>query len=332
MPPKLSYAQIMSQLQGGSISSLYFAMGSDYYLYRKFLGELQSAFKNRFGPNASLVQRWGVDLKIATDVSNLLGGGGLFSSATLILLHEIQDSGNGVKTKLTELLGKLPADTVVLAHYSISDFRKAKWLDSMQTMAQVVPVSSPEASQLPGLVGKMASQRDLQLDKAGIYRLIELSHGELAIIDNELEKISLYIDDTTTLIGSELVDQVTGAIENAQVSQFIEAIFNRNRKMAVQALVEIEHQGKEGLPYLVAMLYNCLTQLMALSEPPEARKTINQGSTSGWVLQKLGPVSKNYSMQELQYATRELATLDLQFRLGSSDTLSSFTEWVSKVV
>jgi len=332
MSPKFTYGQVISKLQAGSISGFYFAMGSDYYLYRKFLTEFQSAFKQRFGENANLVQRWGAELKQATDVSNLLGGGGLFSSASLIMLHEIQDSGTAVKTKLAELLGHLPEDTVVLAHYSVSDFRKAKWLEAIQKVAQVVSMSSPDASQLPALVGKMATQRDLKIDDAGIYRLIELSSGELAIIDNELEKITLYIDDVSVPVGRDIVDQVAGDIENAHASQFIDAIFNRDRRVAIQTLVEIDHQGKEGLPYLVSLLYNCLIQLMALREPPEARRTISQGATSGYFLSKMGPVSKNYTLEELQDATRALANLDLRFRLGSMDTLTAFTEWVSKVV
>lgn len=332
MSPKLSYGQVISQLQQGSISGLYFVMGSDYYLYRKFLTEFHSAFKQRFGENANLVQRWGADLKQATDVSNLLGGGGLFSSASLIMLHEIQDSGTAVKTKLAEMLGNLSEDTVVLAHYSVSDFRKAKWLDAIQGVSQVVSMTSPESSQLPGLVGKMATQRNLKIDEAGIYRLIELSSGELAIIDNELEKITLFIENVDVPINREIVDQVAGDIENAHASQFIDAIFKRDRQVAIQTLVEIDHQGKEGLPYLVSLLYNCLIQLMALRESPEARKTISQGATSWYFLNKLGPVSKNYTLEELQDATRALANLDLRFRLGSMDTLTGFTEWVSKVV
>ena len=327
-----SYAKVISELQDGRISGLYFAMGSDYYLYRKFLGKFQAAFKKRFGEHADLVQRWGVDLKADTDVSNLLGGGGLFSSASLIMLHEIQGAAKGVKTKLAEMLSKVPEDTVVLAHYSVSDYRKAKWLTDMQNVAQIVPVSRPEATQLPGLVGRMATQRNLNMDEAGIYRLIELSSGELAIIDNELEKISLYIDDEAETIDRAMVNRVVGAIENAQVSQFIDAVFSRDRRTATQTLVEIDHQGKHGLPYLVVMLYHGLIQLMALREPPEARKMINQGITSWYFLSKLNSVSNNYTMAELQDATRELAMLDLKFRLGSMNTLSAFSEWVSKVV
>lgn len=327
-----TYTQILSQLQQGNISGLYFAKGSDHYLYRKFLLEFQTAFHKRYGENASIVQRWGADLKQATDVSNLLGGGGLFSSASLIMLHEIQDAGTGVKTKLAGILGNLPEDTVVLAHYSVSDFRRAKWLEAIQGIAQVVSIASPESSQLPALVEKMTTQRNLVIDEDGIFRLIELSSGELAVIDNELEKLTLFLDDTSVPIDRGIVDQVAGAIENAQASQFIDAVFKRDRILAVQTLVEIDHQGKEGLPYLVSLLYNCLIQLMALQETPEARKTIGQGATSWFFLSKLGAVSKNYSLTELQYATGELAKLDLNFRLGSTDTLSTFTEWVSKVV
>ncbi|NQV29770.1 MAG: DNA polymerase III subunit delta [Candidatus Marinimicrobia bacterium] len=328
----MSYRQILANLNEGKIAPLYFASGADHYLYREFVGALRSAFQKRYGGNADLVQRWGADLKSAPDVSSLLGGGGLFSTASLIMLHEIQDAGAGVKTKLAELLGDLPPDTVVLVHYSVSDFRKAKWLDAMHHISQVVALTSPDGSRLPAMVVTMAQQRELKLNEEAIYRLIELSSGELAIIDNELEKLSLYLDEHEHIVSRNLVDRVAGAIENAHVSQFIDAIFSRDRGLAVQTLIEINHQGKEGLPYLVAMLYNGLIQLMALRETPEARKTISQGATSGYFLNKMGSVSKNYTMDELQKATRSLADLDLKFRLGSMDTLTAFTQWVSLVV
>ncbi|MCF6237494.1 MAG: DNA polymerase III subunit delta [Candidatus Marinimicrobia bacterium] len=326
------YTQIITDLHQGKLATFYFAKGSDFYLYRQFVTELRSAFRSRFGDNAEYVQRWGVDLKAAADVSSLIGGGSLFSSASLVVLHEIQDAGVTVKTNLAKLLEKLAPDTIVLAHYSVSDYRKAKWLTAVQDMAQVVALHSPETRALPGFVTNMASQYGLDLDESAIYRLIELSRGELAIIDNELEKLALFLNDPAQTIGRELVNQVAGAVENAQVGQFVEALSNRDRETAIHTLVEIHHQGKEGLPYLVAVLYNRLIQLMALRETPDARKAIGQGITSYYFLKDLQSVSGKYSMAELQKATRELAILDLQFRLGSLDMLAAFSSWVSKVV
>ncbi len=327
-----NYSRIISDLKDGKLAPIYFAMGSDYYLYQQFIAALKLAFKSRFGDNADLVQRWGTDLKAVTDITAVLGGGGLFSTASLVMLHEIQDSGTTVKTNLSSLLGKLPPDTIILAHYSISDFRRAKWLDAMQNIAQVVPLSSPSTTVMPGIVGQIAAGHKLKLDDEAIYRLIELSSGELAIIDNELEKLSLYITNPDETIKRNIVDQVAGSVENAQVAQFIEAVSNRDRKHAIQTLVEIHHQGKEGLPFVVAMLYNRLIQLMALNEPLEARKSIGQGTTSYFFLKQLEPVARNYQLAELQKATRRLAELDLQFRLGSVDMLSAFSKWVSEVV
>ncbi len=326
------YHRILADLENGKIAPLYFAMGSDYYLYRQFVKRLSTAFRTRFGENAGFTQRWGADLKAVTDVSTLLGGGGLFSSATLIMLHEIQDSGAQVKTKLSQLLGNLPPDTVVLVHYSISDYRRAKWLDAMQNISQVVGLQSPEGSALSSMVAHIAEHHKVRINEAGIYRLIELSSGELAIIDNEIEKLSLYLDDPTFTIDQDLVDKVAGAVENAQVNQLIDAFSKRDRQSAIHILVQINHQGKEGLPYLVAMLYNRLTQLMALQENPEARKSIGQGATSYYFLKDLTAFGRNYTLPELQQATRALADLDIKFRLGSVDMLSAFTTWVSKVV
>ena len=124
--PYSVYSQIVADLSAGKLAPLYFAMGSDYYLYRRFMSSLQAAFKSKYGSNSDLVQRWGSDLKTASDVSLLMGGGGLFSSASLVLLHEIQDAGKSVKTNLSDMLGNAPGDTTVLAHYSISDYRRMK--------------------------------------------------------------------------------------------------------------------------------------------------------------------------------------------------------------
>lgn len=331
-PTYSDYQRILGELKAGQLKPFYFCMGADHFLYRQFLSELRAAFTLKHGDQASIVQRWGVDLKEVSHVSSLMGGGGLFSTASLVMLHEIQDSSRSVKPKLAELLSNPPADTIVMAHYSLDESRKAKWIDNLNKAAVSVPLTRPEIRALPPLVEQIASSRGLQLDQQALLRLIELSSGELAIIENELEKISLFLPDGGGQVDQKLVNQVAGSVENAHVFQFIEAISHRDRETALRTLVEIHHQGKEGLPYLVAILYNRLTQLMALRETPEARKSINQASTSGYFLRQLSSVGNNYSLSELQSATRHLAELDLRFRLGSMDLLTSFSTWISKVV
>jgi len=262
----IEYTRVNNELEHGKIAPLYFASGSDFYLYKKFISTLQTAFKVKYGANADLQQRWGADLKVAADVSLLMSGGGLFSTASLVLIHEIQDSGKSVKTNLSNILNSLPADTVVLVHYSVSDFRQAKWLTDIKNIARVVPLSTPDSTALPSIVKEIASNYQVRLKEDAIFRLIEQTSSELAIIDNELEKLSIYLDDTSVEVGRDLIDQVSGSLENAQVSQFIDAVSIRDRKMAIQTLVEIHQRGKEGLPFLVSLLYRRLIQLMALHE------------------------------------------------------------------
>ena len=327
------YQRTLADLSTGAMQPLYFGQGSDYYLYQRFLKSLRSAFKAKYGPNGDLVQRWGVDLKSPADVMSLLGGGGLFSSASLILLHEIQDASSPVKTRLADMLSSLPPDTTVLVHYPQEEkWKPAKWLEALTHAGHKVSLNQPDLDELPPIVQELSGSYGLSMDPAATLRLIELSRGELAIIDNELEKITLYLAEDQRQVSREIVDTVAGSIENAQVAQFVEAVTRRDRKLAMQTLVEIQNQGKEGLPFLVTMLYGRLIQLMALRETPEARKTINREGTSQYVLNQLGALPKNYSLPELQKATQHLAELDIGFRLGSVDLLTSFSSWVTKVL
>lgn len=327
-----AFRHIITELDGGNLAPSYFASGSDYYLYQGFVKALKGAFSSKYGANADLVQRWGVELKSVPDVTTLLGGGGLFSSASLVMLHEIQGASTSVKTKLADLFRNLPPDTTVLIHYSAEEGRKAKWLDALQRVGQSVPLRQPAVAQLPGIVAEMARVKGLTMDQAAVLRLIELTSGELAIIHNEIEKIVLFLDEDQKHVSQQVVDTVAGSIENAHVYQFIDAVSRRDRESAMRTLIEIHHQGKEGLPFLVALMYNRLTQLMALQETPEARKSINRESTSAYFLRDLGSVARNYSLPELQMATRHLAELDIAFRLGSVDLLTSFSTWIAKVL
>ena len=316
----------------GNLETLYVVSGADYYLYQKFVLGLKQGFQQRHGTAGEIIQRWGTDLKVPADLTNLLGGGGLFSSASLILLHEVQGAAVGVKTQLSKILAKIPAETTVLVQYNLGDNRRAKWVNSLRSLGKEISLQAPEADQLPQVVRQMAEEYQLVMDESAVLRLIELGSGELSVIHNELEKFTLYLDDPATRINAELVDHVTGILENAQVDHFIAAVSRRDRELAIRTLTEIYHQGKAGLPYLVALLYNRLAQLMALQEPVEARKTIGQGMTSYYFLKDMGAFAHNYKMTELQQAVDLLADLDLRFRLGSMDMLAAFSAWLSRVV
>lgn len=327
-----TFQKILADLAKGEIKPVYLAKGDDYYLYRQFSIALRQAYQRKFGETAEIIQRWGADLKAAADLSFINSGGGLFSTASLIILNEIQDGGNSAKTVLHEVLGGVTGDTIILVHYAVSEFRRAKWLDNLASVAYTVPLQSPSASELPGFLEQMAKGYGLNLTDSAIRRLIELSSGELAIMDNELQKLELYLEEQGQEVTPDIIDDMAGSVENAQVTQFIEAFSTRDRTLAVRTLVEVSSRGKEGLPFIVSLLYNRLIQLMTLHEPIDVRKSIGQRTLSYYFLKDLNSVSRNYSMQELQEATKELAEIDYQFRLGSSDMLASMTAWTAKVM
>ncbi len=62
-----------------------------------------------------------------------------------------------------------------------------------------------------------------------------------------MEKLSLFLDDKPEKVEQALIDQVAGAVENAHVGQFVEALSARDRKGAIHTLVEIHHQGHAAL-------------------------------------------------------------------------------------
>lgn len=319
----------MSELTRSGIRPLYLFRGRETLLFDKFVAAAKAKFQEDHGSSGELLLRWGTDLKTVDDLQSLLVGGGLFSTARLIIVQNIEHCGQSLKKTFAEVVANIPEGTYLILRYEGDDRRKP-WLDRIQKRAHFVNIQPPNEGGMNRVINRLADLRELQISQGAIDQLIRLSGGDLNIIDQEIEKISLYLNGTETSVNEEHVSLISGLTEHARADDFLLAFDHRDRAAAVQALKEIARQGNESIPYLVVTIAYHITVMRLMKDPrqpgvrlPWVPKEVERQIAKGAAL---------YSSEELEDALMELAAIDRGTRLGTTEILTSFTEWLSKIL
>lgn len=325
------YTRSIQDLRKSGLKPLYLARGTEFLLFRKFSDAVVEKFREDQGAAGEIVQRWGPELREPNDLLPLISGGGLFNTASLLLIHGLENVGRGLKSDLHKYLSNLPPGTHVVAHYSGDNKRKA-WLTKIQDMAHLVMVEQPFDSEMHTIVNRLASIRDYQLQRGAAASLIQMSGGDLSIIDQELEKIALYLNGSETTITEAHVNELSGLTERSKADDLLVAIDARDRVGAMQALKEIARQGNEGIPFLVVVIGNHMTSLRLQKDGSALPKGVRAPFAPRAIQQRLPRAAGLYSEEELEQALLSLSSIDRGTRLGTEEILTSFTKWVSEVL
>ncbi len=325
------YSAAIKNLKSQGILPLYVVSGSEILLFQKFVEAVRTHFENTHGQAGEIVQRWGVELRNVDDFRALVGGGGLFSTATLLIVHNIENAGPGLKKSLAALVKDLPENTHVILRYE-GDWRKKDWLEKVKKLGRIINVETPFSSELRSIVVRLAAHRELTIQNSAVDHLIQISGGDLSIIDQEIEKISLYLNGAEANISEEHVNRLSGLTEHSRADDFLTAIDHRDRKAAIQALKEISRQGNESLPFLAVAFGNHMTRLRLMKDSSQDAKAYRMPYIRPQLQRRMAKAAGLYTEEELEAALLELARIDRGTRLGTEDILTSFTRWVSKVL
>ncbi len=325
-----TYTATLRQIVAGNLDQTYFLAGPERFMIRNFADRCITAFREKCGEDAVIYHRWGFELRDFDELEILAGGGGLFSSSAMILLHSIQDTPIAFKKGLASFLGNLPPETYMVLDYSVKPARLA-WLDALKKVCTFLQLYAPYPHEIMQISQRLADRRNLKLTRAAMQRLMEITGNDLGLMDGELEKIALNAPSDTGAVDVDTVDRISGAVDTATIENWLEAVAKRDRGQAMRSLQEIMRRGNVALPQLVSYTFSQLNTIRLLLNEQDARTTTKTRVSKYWK-SRLGHATRNFESEDLDRAMQQLADLDLDFRLGKADMLTSFTLWVARVL
>jgi len=175
-----TYKRVRRSVNEGRLESLYILEGSDRFLLETFWRTLAKAFKDKY-PAGELKQKWGADFRDPADFHELLEGGGLFNTPSLVFFHHAESAATAVKKAMAPALERQPDNTCMLIHYEVAR-RKPVWASKLAEQGRHLMIAAPFPTEAATIVKALATERGFQIENAAVNRLLELAGGDLAIV------------------------------------------------------------------------------------------------------------------------------------------------------
>jgi DNA polymerase-3 subunit delta len=150
------------------------------------------------------------------------------------------------QAKDLEPLVESPAETSIFVATGAKLDMRRKLFQQMGRQGMAVEFRVPFDNKLPEVIGEMASERGLTLAPEAVDLLRLYVGSQLAEMDNELEKLSIYVGDRAdTRVSARDVEELVGLTRGSSVFEFTDAVGRGDRPAAVALLQSLLDQGEE---------------------------------------------------------------------------------------
>jgi len=319
-----------------------FTYGADTFRSRRFRQELKNKFTRDIDPLAQSLNV--VDGQTATlkEINEKINTGSLFVTKRLTVIENI------FKNKKTDLFAALVAylKKLTAANDNIIIFRdeelntkdkplKAEAKKLFAFLAQQ-PYSREFApltnGQLLAFIKTEAANYDKKMDLAAATLLINLSGGDLWIINNEIKKLVNYAAGDS--ITATDVKKLSASSFNENIFGLTDALSAKNKKLAIDLL---EEQYAAGLSdeYLLTMLIRQFKILLQIHAALDARLSPADMATQlelhPFVIKKGAVQARNFSALALKNYLNRLIHLDFLNKTGQGDVKTELTLLISSL-
>lgn len=179
------------------------------------------------------------------------------------------------QAKDLEPLVESPAETSIFVATGAKLDMRRKLFQQMGRQGMAVEFRVPFDNKLPEVIGEMASERGLTLAPEAVDLLRLYVGSQLAEMDNELEKLSIYVGDRDdTRVSARDVEELVGLTRGSSVFEFTDAVGRGDRPAAVALLQSLLDQGEE--PHRLVPLLTRHLQLLLRARQLERQRLAPQ--------------------------------------------------------
>jgi DNA polymerase-3 subunit delta len=227
--------------------------------------------------------------------------------------------------RLKEMLPGLPETTrlVFMEPKQLSSRHAIVKLAESAENGYVKAFTRPEGRQLEQWIRKRVGEKDGRISPQASQLLAATIGNEMAILDNEIEKLVLYTAGDE--IQSRHVQRLSPQVAEANIFDLVDAIGNRNGKKAALLLQQKLAEGADPF-YLFAMLvrqFRLLIQVKELADagqrPPAIAKAIKQHP---YVVGKMYQQARGFSLAQLERIYHHLLEMDVAVKTGENDMVT----------
>lgn len=310
----MKYAEFITQIEKGKIAPLYHFSGEEEFLKReaieKLIGLLIEPTLKSF--NLDFIQ---ARESKAEEIINLCATLPFGSRKRMVVVNDIQKLHPKHKDELSKYFPHIPESSCLVVISNKVDKRLKFYQDIKQTATEIEfsPLKDDEVSDW---IGERVEKYRKKMEPKGVALLLEAVGNNLFELSNELEKLSIYVQDKE-LIDLRDIENVVGYTKTENVFQLNQAIGEKKLNRALKILKDLFlSKGKEtSIIFMLGDHFLKLYQIKASAEKNMYNLAhllrIYHGSVQEYQNQ-----AKNFSLEQLEKGLSLIYQADLDLKLG----------------
>jgi DNA polymerase-3 subunit delta len=317
--------QAITNAQSGTLLPFYLLLGEERYLRTRVVEAL------RKGSGAGSIPGLNDDEFNAADasVSRVLG-----SAKTLPMMAKLRwvavrdverwdaksgqsENQDGLEPLVAYLKDPAPTTLLVLSASKLA--AKHALLVAAKARDAVVVCDAPPKHALPSWLAERASARQTRISRSAAELLVEVVGGELSVLDDVLERLSLFAGAGVT-ITEETIGEVIPIVRPATVWELLDAIGRGQTHLALEVLAKVFDPADRGIRLVGLVLWSTRQMLRyqaarrrGLSSPDAAKLA----GVPGFKARELEQTTRELSSDELESWIIVLRDVDLALKGGS---------------
>ena len=228
--------------------------------------------------------------------------------------------GDTAKEVVSNYLQHLLDSTCLILVSSEPDFRKRPFTE-LKKIAKVVACDPLYDNEVPRWISTRIRLKHKDASPEACQMLQAYVGNSLRSLDNEIEKILIYIGDRKDITGEDIA-AVVGASKGYTVFDLQNCIGRKDAKTALSVLARMMESG-ESPQMIIVMLTRFFTILLRLSELKQRRVPDSEFAgelrISSYFLKQYLEFYSNFSPSNIENAYRALLSADSQLKSTTSD-------------
>ncbi|MDL2280887.1 DNA polymerase III subunit delta [Selenomonadales bacterium OttesenSCG-928-I06] len=242
-----------------------------------------------------------------------------------------ENTSTNLETKLENLFSKIPEDSYLVFISEDSPDKRLKVYKILEKHAAIIEVNPLKGWELKEWISNRLNNENLSFTyEAKEYFLLCLTlmpEISLDLINNEIEKISLYVDKQTK-ITLPILKNILAKLPETSIFTIVDSLAKKDLKETLNALNEQISTGTHPLQILAIMarqVRHILVTQELVNSGLDAKEIMKNLKLPEFVVKRLINESKIFSKKQLEKALVDISALDHNLKTGSA-SLAEFEQ------